>query len=208
MLILLIALIAISRLYLGVHYPNDVLMGLLAGSILVWLLVRFEKPVLDWFLSQKLWSQITVLLGAVLLLVAFGFAALQLQKNIPVPEAWLAQIQEADPGNTGHPYNLEGMISSSGTLFGIMLGSVFLFRRGGLKKSTGLQQAVLRYLTGTIVLVLLYVSLRMLHFDNHWADNIYRFLRYSILGFWVSCGAPLIFERLKLAEQPDSGTAG
>jgi len=203
LLILLIALIAISRLYLGVHYPIDVLLGLLAGSIIVWLLIHFEKPALDWFLSLRLWNQIAVLLGAVLLLVAFGYTALQLQKNVPVPEVWLARIEEADPGNPGHPFNLDGLLSSAGTLFGVVLGGLFLYRCGGLSKSSDPQQAFLRYLVGIIVLVALYMGMRMLHFGIPWAAAIYRFIRYSILGFWVSYGAPWIFGKLQLAKQPD-----
>jgi membrane-associated phospholipid phosphatase len=202
-LILLIALIAISRLYLGVHYPIDVLLGLLAGTILVWLLVRLEKPVLRWFLSLEIWGQIASLLFAAIILIGFGYGASQIAKGTPVPELWLARVQEVDPGNPGHPYNLDGLISSAGTLFGVMLGGLFLYRCGGLSKSSDPQQAFLRYLVGIIVLVALYMGMRMLHFGIPWAVAIYRFIRYGILGFWVSYGAPWIFGKLQLAKQPD-----
>ncbi|MBN1264016.1 MAG: phosphatase PAP2 family protein [Anaerolineales bacterium] len=197
LLILLITLIAISRLYLGVHYPIDVLSGLLGGVILVWLLVRFEQPVLRWFLSLGIKSQIAVLLAVALILIGSGYAALHLQSS-PVPDAWLARIEELEPGKSGHPYDMSGLISSTGTLFGVMLGGLFLFRGGGLSRSASLKQALLRYSTGIIILVVLYFGLRQLHIDNSLIANIYRFLRYSIMGMWVSYGAPRMFSWLKL----------
>jgi len=39
-------LIAYSRVYLGVHYPGDVIAGAIAGSILGWVVARFTKNLL------------------------------------------------------------------------------------------------------------------------------------------------------------------
>ncbi len=39
-------LISYSRIYLGVHYPFDVLAGALAGSFLGWMIARFAKNLL------------------------------------------------------------------------------------------------------------------------------------------------------------------
>jgi len=39
-------LIAYSRIYLGVHYPGDVIAGAIAGSFLGWMLARFLKNLL------------------------------------------------------------------------------------------------------------------------------------------------------------------
>lgn len=39
-------LISYSRIYLGVHYPADVLAGALAGSFLGWMIARFAKNVI------------------------------------------------------------------------------------------------------------------------------------------------------------------
>ena len=39
-------LISYSRIYLGAHYPGDVLAGALAGSFLGWMIARFAKNVI------------------------------------------------------------------------------------------------------------------------------------------------------------------
>lgn len=41
--IILAALIAFSRLYVGVHYPSDVLVGLLVGAFGAWALIRIVE---------------------------------------------------------------------------------------------------------------------------------------------------------------------
>jgi len=40
-------LIAYSRIYLGVHYPGDVIAGAIAGSCLGWIIARFLKNLLE-----------------------------------------------------------------------------------------------------------------------------------------------------------------
>ena len=42
-----VGLVIYSRVYLGVHYPGDVLAGAIAGSILGWAAARFARNVLE-----------------------------------------------------------------------------------------------------------------------------------------------------------------
>ncbi len=59
LLILLILLVGFSRLWLGVHTPQDVLCGLLTGCILVFAL----KPLIDW--AEKKENRYLYLLGII-----------------------------------------------------------------------------------------------------------------------------------------------
>ena len=47
--IVLIGLIGFSRMYLGVHFPHDVLLGWLIGGIILWLIIKFEGQFTSWF---------------------------------------------------------------------------------------------------------------------------------------------------------------
>lgn len=47
------ALISYSRIYLGVHYPGDVIGGAFLGLILAWIIVRFYKKVVEPFCFSK-----------------------------------------------------------------------------------------------------------------------------------------------------------
>ena len=67
--VLLILLIGLSRLYLGVHFPHDVLVGLLIGGILLWLVLRFWTPITAWAKKKSIGQQIMIAFMASLMLV-------------------------------------------------------------------------------------------------------------------------------------------
>ncbi len=56
--ILIILLIGISRLYLGVHFPLDVILGWLIGALLLWLVLRFWKLATAFLKEMSLGHQI------------------------------------------------------------------------------------------------------------------------------------------------------
>jgi membrane-associated phospholipid phosphatase len=56
--ILIILLISLSRLYLGVHFLHDVIIGWLIGALLLWLILRFWGPVTIWLKKMSLGQQI------------------------------------------------------------------------------------------------------------------------------------------------------
>lgn len=46
-LLVLAVLISLSRLYVGVHYPTDVLGGVVTGTLIGWFTVEFYKKIID-----------------------------------------------------------------------------------------------------------------------------------------------------------------
>jgi membrane-associated phospholipid phosphatase len=67
--VLLIVGVALSRIYLGVHYPHDALGGLFIGAIWLFLSLWLEEPLSTWFSAQPLAVRLSLAFSVPTLLV-------------------------------------------------------------------------------------------------------------------------------------------
>jgi membrane-associated phospholipid phosphatase len=79
---IVIVLVAFSRLYLGVHTPQDVVVGIAAGMLVMWLIYKM----MQWIDSYPEKDWLVVLIGIVLAAAVAIYAALK-----PYPEDFDAQ---------------------------------------------------------------------------------------------------------------------
>ncbi len=192
-------LIGLSRIYLGVHFTRDVLVGWLIGAILVWLFLRLEKPVTGWFNRVPLaWSWF--ILGGISLVMAgsiMGVSSL-VQSRFTLPADWVQNVARVAPGSEIQPFGFDNGFTLAGTFFGMTSGYLWLIRN---KRLFTVREASLFPLfcliTGILGVMILYVGLgEIFPRDANWISYIARYLRYTLIGLWVSAGAPLLFLRL------------
>jgi membrane-associated phospholipid phosphatase len=199
-LTILIILIGLSRVFLGVHFMHDVALGWLFGIFLVWLFLRFETPLLAWMSRVSIVSRLLVVFLASLVIILLGIAA-RVSVDPEIPPDWVENATAAFPVlDPIDPFSLDGLFTSAGALFGLGAGAVLLNAYSGFDSSGSWQVRLMRYPIGLIGILLLYFGLGAVfpRGDFSLAYSM-RYLRYFLIGIWVSAGAPLVFIHLKLA---------
>ncbi len=200
---LLVFLISLSRVYLGAHFPLDVAAGWVIGGIILWLFLRYEDSFGRWMRMKSLPAQLLIALGASLGLLALNLAIGTLTEagGRTVPAAWIERAAASAEGAEGiDPESLEGILSTTGALFGLASGGILLARGLPFDGRGPIWQRVLRYAIGIAGVGLIFAGLRVVFpSGDTLAAQVLRFLRYAATTFWIAYLAPWAFVRLRLA---------
>jgi len=178
----LVLLISLSRIYLGVHSPVDVIAGIVAGviylSLFLWLLPLAER----WF--QTISLSLKLILAVVLPLAGLFIHSADLQGLYPSPDA----------------------ASITGALLGMSVGFILEPRVTGFQVKGAWWQLALRLLLGLTVVGLIWQGPKLLIPDDltHSLDMALRFVRYAASGLAAILLAPWLFVKLKLARRQDA----
>jgi len=198
--LLLLFFIGLSRLYLGVHFPHDVLVGWTFGFLTLWAFVKFWDPVETRIKQLSLWNQVGLAFVVSLAVVLLGALVIFLSRNFVVPAEWI--VNATRNGNEApNPLTLNTIITSAAAIFGLCTGLAWLARRGGFDTAGPIWKRAVRYVIGMVGLLVLYVGLKAIFPDGDtFVPYVFRYIRYAVIGFWVSGGAPWVFGKLNLTE--------
>jgi hypothetical protein len=198
----LVVLLGWSRLHLGLHFPADVLVGWLVGALLLVAYLRLRHPVGGWLVGRRPGTQVSLAFLASVGLVVLAVAARVAFLDWHPPTEWVGIDAQAWPVGVSHA------VTPAGALFGIGAGVVLLRRRGGFEVTGPVWQRAVRCLVGLVGVVVLWQGLGA-YFPSG-EDVIalaYRYLRYALVGVWITGVAPLLFVRLSLAPAGERGAA-
>jgi len=191
----LILLVAMSRLYLGVHFPQDVLGGWLIGVLVILVFTWVEGRFLSWFKALPQAAQIGAGFGVSILMILIGVIILASIASSSDPATWV----EFSSGSR----SISHYFTMAGAFFGAVAGYVLMQRHASFQsKGTSGQQAG-RYVLGIVGVLVIYIGLDLffglIAADETLIGYILRYLRYASVALWVTFGAPWFFLKLKLA---------
>lgn len=199
--VILIILVAISRLYIGVHFPLDVVTGFGLGLIglgLYWLWVGGLSA--NWN-ALNLWPQIgasclasAVYLGAVLVILKTS-----VENSDPV--AWRATASLGRKKPVLSPRNLTYHVATAGGILGLGI-ALALSAHWPWKSMLYVVPPwafIARLAIGLAGAAALWFGLEAVPLNReHWAAHVYGYVQHALVTLWLFFLAPVVFELLRV----------
>jgi membrane-associated phospholipid phosphatase len=200
--IFIIFLIGFSRIVLGVHFLVDVLVGWTIGALIFWAVIKWEKPIIKWLGGFQLYQQVLWVFLASIFMIGLGYAVQNIHASWIIPQDWITNAKLVIPVDMDfNPKDLSGLITSTGAFFGIAAGGIWLQSHGSYDATGPFLQRLLRFLIGLVGIYLIWGGLgSLLPRGEEWFPLVLRYLRYTLVGLWISVFAPLLFIKMGLAE--------
>jgi len=120
-----------------------------------------------------------------------------------VPAFW-QENAVAGTGEALDPLAPLDTLTAAGALSGLIAGLVWRSQADGFRPDGPTWKRVVRFLVGIVGVAILWYGLREVFTrESNWLGYSLRYLRYALVGLWISAGAPSLFLRLGLAEKKE-----
>jgi hypothetical protein len=200
-------MIGMSRVYLGVHFPTQVVVGWIVGAVLVAGLLRLERPIIQWMQTKSLVQQLLIVFCFSMLLLLAGGVSVWFLADWQLPEEWIDHASVyLKAGKTLDPVAPEGLLVLPAGFLGITSGAILMAHFGGYNARGPAWKRVARYLVGLVCVGGLggtYITMsKMIAFEKDQAlfTRSWQFVWMFFISFAVIFLIPLLFRRLRLTE--------
>ena len=203
--ILLAFMVGLSRIYLGVHFFSQVLLGWLVGILVLFHFAHLEKRVLPWFLGLKLFKQLLWIAGITLLILILGGLFVYRLKDWDIPLEWIKNAADEHAGTNKSILTSKGMGSVAGYaggFLGVALGALLLHLRGVFDSGGSARKRFWRIAVGLIsCLAIGGLALWIKPEETcQYIYSIWSFGAFFTISFSMIYLLPLLFRRLRLLD--------
>lgn len=207
--LILVLAISLSRVYLGVHFPHDVIGGWIIGAAVLAVWLWAEPRVGGWLKPKPLVVQIGAALALSVLMLGMMLAMRMAVAGVVDPPSWETQAASAAPPRVGRPAtdprNMDGLFVILGVVFGAGAGFALMRRYTPFDPRGPWWKRLVRLALGLAVLVGLRVALGVIFPHGPLGvEMLFRYVRYALMGLWMIWLAPWVFIRIGLAATPTS----
>ena len=193
--------IDISRMILGVHYYLDVLVGWTIGLIILWLFMKFEPNIKEYFSKKQIGTKILLVFLVSIVLLSINFGIRAINGDFTLDPTWIANAASAHPEEMLDPFSMDGSITTAATLFGLSVGYFWISSIGTYQVKKNLGVNFLVFIIGLIGVLAIKQGLgAVFPGEDNLAGYFFRYLRYTIIGFWIMGLGPWLLVKLKLAK--------
>lgn len=185
--LILIILIPVSRMYLGVHWPMDIVTGTVLGLLCAFPLAKLFERIYD---NKKTFLIFTLIFSVVAVALA-----LPLSITMDVTRAGFATLDEFKLTTLYRA--IHNLMQNSSIAFGLFLGMYLDRRTINFKSAAKAKTRILSFVAGIAIIAIPALLLLKLPFLKY----TFEFITFSLVGLWTTFLFPLIATKLGWMEK-------